>query len=298
MKKIITLSSLLCCFLAIFLVSNYSIDAAFGGEGGGIIIDTDVTVEVYYIDTEGNIIDNNINDSTTEYSIEEYVIEQKNISNYTFKGYYFNGELASGGSSDNLLTTNPPIITGLLGDLQTAPPDELTYKVYMVYSKDAVEPPIEPKETYIIQYHPNGGNGEVIDIVEYLVGDKIIVKNADVLKRELHSFNGWNTEPDGSGQHYLPGAEIEVLERDGKTRAMHYMTLYAQWTPYVNDEKPNDDKVTPDPIKKPNVTVNVERSSKNNISPATNDNVKYELYFAAMGITCILFYVVKKKYMA
>jgi uncharacterized repeat protein (TIGR02543 family) len=48
--------------------------------------------------------------------------------------------------------------------------------------------------------------------------------NQNVFVRTGYIFNGWNTEPDGSGTSFSDGEEIDASLLEGRK-----MTLYAQW---------------------------------------------------------------------
>lgn len=77
-----------------------------------------------------------------------------------------------------------------------------------------------------IDYQANGGTGGDTKDATGLVGDKkSIVANGftwpDAGDGVLHTFTGWNTKPDGSGDPYAIGQEVTLPEGG--------LTLYAQW---------------------------------------------------------------------
>ncbi|MCL2134138.1 MAG: InlB B-repeat-containing protein [Candidatus Bathyarchaeota archaeon] len=74
-------------------------------------------------------------------------------------------------------------------------------------------------DRFVITYDPNGGEGSAIKIVEtanqqYPVADQGYI-------REGHTFLGWNTKPDGTGNQYENGDTLPVTDS---------IVLYAQWT--------------------------------------------------------------------
>lgn len=83
-----------------------------------------------------------------------------------------------------------------------------------------VNPPSEiasPK----ITFNANGGEGEMSELTVD-EGETITLPN-NKFSWEYHGFAKWNTKPDGSGDEYLNGAEINISED---------ITLYAQWAYY------------------------------------------------------------------
>jgi|GEM_PF-4047028 len=72
---------------------------------------------------------------------------------------------------------------------------------------------------YRISYNANGGNGS---ITEQFVkaGDTANINDGTTLARNGYSFNGWNTNPDGSGASYSSVIAPAVTEN---------ITIYAQW---------------------------------------------------------------------
>ncbi|MGN1262190.1 MAG: InlB B-repeat-containing protein, partial [Candidatus Enteromonas sp.] len=91
---------------------------------------------------------------------------------------------------------------------------------------------VSASTTYNVSYDANGGTGEVSDGTEYTAGQSATVLSGETLSKENYAFAGWNTEADGSGTAYAPGASMVV---DGNT------TLYAQWdrTHYAVTYDPN-----------------------------------------------------------
>ena len=86
---------------------------------------------------------------------------------------------------------------------------EMTYTA--VYDKKG--------EEHTVTFDANGGSGEMADqIFEY---GRLEQLAQNIFTREDGKFNGWNTEPDGSGQSYNDNEPIEYLTED--------LVLYAQW---------------------------------------------------------------------
>lgn len=76
-------------------------------------------------------------------------------------------------------------------------------------------------DTYFLKYDIGAyGIGLINDTTIYNNGDTATVKDAPKSSDELMLFNGWSTEPDGSGAVYQPG---DVITMDEETN------LYAQW---------------------------------------------------------------------
>ncbi|WP_167468597.1 InlB B-repeat-containing protein [Idiomarina ramblicola] len=77
-----------------------------------------------------------------------------------------------------------------------------------------------------VTYHANGGSGDEPELGYSLSeGKSFTVSGLDSLSRADHTFNGWNTEANGSGSAYV--------ENDSITLGTADVDLYAQWTPDV-----------------------------------------------------------------
>lgn len=72
--------------------------------------------------------------------------------------------------------------------------------------------------TYTVTYDPNGG----VDAPDLQIKDQDVTVSLHekVPTRDGYLFDGWNTEPDGSGEEYIPGADYSQNEN---------LKLYAQW---------------------------------------------------------------------
>lgn len=82
----------------------------------------------------------------------------------------------------------------------------------------------EPK-SYTVEFDANGGVGTMSDQTFAYNFSEPLRKNT--FTKSQHLFDGWNTEPDGSGTAYTDEQSIIRAAQDGET-----LTLYAQWKPY------------------------------------------------------------------
>jgi len=74
---------------------------------------------------------------------------------------------------------------------------------------------------YKVTYKANGGSGsDVTQDKKY--GSSVSIYANNAFKKTGHTFSGWNTKTDGSGDPYSPGATYATNAN---------LTLYAQWTP-------------------------------------------------------------------
>jgi uncharacterized repeat protein (TIGR02543 family) len=73
-----------------------------------------------------------------------------------------------------------------------------------------------------LTYDLQGGTGQPDDQTGDPESD--VTVSSTVPTRDGYTFDGWNTEADGSGDNYL-GGDIVTLPSSGTD------TLYAQWTP-------------------------------------------------------------------
>ena len=74
-------------------------------------------------------------------------------------------------------------------------------------------------------YHPNGADGGdvPVDTSLYQPGQTVkVLGNTNALSKTGESFNGWNTEPDGSGSSYTTAQNLSLGDTD--------IILYARWT--------------------------------------------------------------------
>ena len=86
----------------------------------------------------------------------------------------------------------------------------------------------EKPDIFNVFYHSNGAEGTpVTDDTDYHTGETVTVKEPTGLSLTGQTFKEWNTQPDGTGTPYAPGAEITVEEEN--------ITLYAIFEPEVKD---------------------------------------------------------------
>jgi len=80
--------------------------------------------------------------------------------------------------------------------------------------------------TYTVSFDSNGGSGEMDSLSMTYDEEKELTENA--FTRKCYTFDGWNTEKDGSGDSYDNTEEVSNLtsEQNGT------VTLYAQWEPF------------------------------------------------------------------
>ena len=79
-----------------------------------------------------------------------------------------------------------------------------------------------PAGTFTVAYNANSGSGTMVDSASpYQSGATVTTLSNAFTAPSGKTFNGWNTQPDGSGTHYSVGQTF-VINSD--------VTLYAQWT--------------------------------------------------------------------
>lgn len=78
---------------------------------------------------------------------------------------------------------------------------------------------------YNLIFNSNDGTGTVPSTNQFTNVDSVVIPGEGNLKKSGYDFNGWNTEANGNGTSYSPGAQINL---DADT------TLYAQWVPVWN----------------------------------------------------------------
>ena len=79
------------------------------------------------------------------------------------------------------------------------------------------------EKTFVLSYNPNGGNGEMSNIISQ--NGEFIKISTNTFTRDNYYFIGWNTKENGSGTTYKVGQEIQIVDD---------ITLYAQWVTYVD----------------------------------------------------------------
>lgn len=81
---------------------------------------------------------------------------------------------------------------------------------------------------YTVTYDGNGATGGTVptDISSYTSGAEVTVLDKGELKKDDHTFVGWNTQANGSGADYAAGAKL--------TMGTANVTLYAKWAPIID----------------------------------------------------------------
>jgi len=81
---------------------------------------------------------------------------------------------------------------------------------------------------YIITYDINNGIGTVPEQEEVISGGNVILPEGSGLSRTGYIFNGWNTNANGTGNHYAAGSSLAPIDDD--------MNFYAIWAaPAINN---------------------------------------------------------------
>ena len=120
------------------------------------------------------------------------------LQNPTKTGYSFIGWTGSNGNTPELSVT---ITSGTVGNKHY----EANWRA----------------NTYSVQFSANGGTGAMaIQDFTYDVPDNL---TTNTFTKAGYSFNGWNTQANGSGTSFVDGHEVNNLATSGT------ITLYAQW---------------------------------------------------------------------
>lgn len=84
--------------------------------------------------------------------------------------------------------------------------------------------------TYSVSIEPNGGSADKLLMRSDCIPGQLVYLPADtgVLKRKGYALVGYNTLPDGSGQHYAPSSPVMIDDSD--------VMLYAEWLPETPKE--------------------------------------------------------------
>lgn len=78
--------------------------------------------------------------------------------------------------------------------------------------------------TYSVTYVGNNNTSGTAPSVQTFTSGSITISTKNTLAREEYFFDGWNTQPNGTGTNYAPGASYSTTAN---------LTLYAKWTPYI-----------------------------------------------------------------
>ena len=136
---------------------------------------------------------------------------------------------------------------------------------YYVYSGEStihVNVQLVKNNEYIVRYEPNGGAGDAYeDSTLYLNGQQALVKS-NTFTKVGYTFNGWNTEANGTGTSYDPNGDNNKV-----TIEKANVTLYAQWkaTKYKVKYDLNYGGATGEPAPKTEVSW-----ESNDLLPTTN----------------------------
>lgn len=117
-----------------------------------------------------------------------------------------------------------------LSDGQALALDELMYHIHTKMNNDHQDIAVsfmftitleKVKTPYNVHYHANGGTGAQSDLDGHFAEATVGVKDKGTMTREGYTFTGWNTQADGKGTAYAPGASFAMPKGD--------VHLYAQW---------------------------------------------------------------------
>ena len=135
------------------------------------------------------------------------------------------GGMAASGGSGHVNTTDSKYVEGktIAGNLQIPNHNGTAYMTGNDGDGYARVSFVNPK--YKIKFNSHGGTGTMAD--QNFVYGTAQNLTSNTFTRTNYVFDSWNTEPDGSGDSYANGAEVNNLTlTDGDE-----ITLYAQWTP-------------------------------------------------------------------
>jgi len=82
---------------------------------------------------------------------------------------------------------------------------------------------LDPNALFRVNYYDNGSDYGYppIDVNEYKSGMEAIVLDENTLLKTGYTFQGWNTNADGSGDSYNAGDKIKIINFN--------RFLYAMW---------------------------------------------------------------------
>ena len=106
-------------------------------------------------------------------------------------------------------------LTGILGILL----------VFGLFLTMCTQPSGTDPTTYTVTYNANGANGIVPEELTVDAGTIITVAGQGSLTYTGRTFNGWNTDANGTGTAYAAGSSLTVDAN---------ITLYAQWITIIN----------------------------------------------------------------
>ena len=122
--------------------------------------------------------------------------------------------------------------------------------------------------SYTIAYDANDGTGTTASSTHYYGVAKTLTSNG--FSKDGYTFDGWNTEPDGSGSSYTNGQSVTSLSSTQDAT----VTLYAQWKQVITLDDNGGSKDG-------SVTVYYLRSSVSNFSEAEKEGYTCDGYYTA-----------------
>ena len=170
-------------------------------------------------------------------------------------GHY--SEIGTDNFFANDTLTNPDnqelIIELVMGNRVSNPEDYEIIWYVVKYQTDTywhIDGLIVKKDTYNVNYYGNGntsGSAPTGTTGLKLNDEYTVLGNDGNLRKTGYTFNGWNTQSDGKGTHYAPGAKITIKGN---------VSLYAEWIPNTTsitvtkvwDDGENQDGSRPDSV--------------------------------------------------
>ena len=197
-------------------------------EEDGSVIESTLTTLVVYYDRADITINvalgegvTSVTLTTSGYSVDEFNKTQTFRQNGTFQIVYdarvnLTQEIQEG---YNFNETNYTLTVGQIEG-------NITDGIYFnVPSSETTLTARASSNSFNITFNNNGGEGTIAQIEEVEFNREItLTLNNNQITRVGYTFNGWNTDPNGEGDHYADGATFVYSYTHG-------ITLYAQWTP-------------------------------------------------------------------
>ena len=141
-----------------------------------------------------------------------------------FKGYVLDGAIKTEGNENLVLNNQYKLSRDTNGKVICEKTDDAVVpevKVTSIYKQGSTTP-----EDVTLTYNANGGDGTDYSVTYAVNADVTVMSASDVgFTREGYRFIGWNTQSNGSGTAYQPGASFQITQDT---------TLYAQWAEIVD----------------------------------------------------------------
>lgn len=160
------------------------------------------------------------------YNIYDYLTPKKDSIN----------KLSFSSNDENILNIWPD------GTIEPVSTGKATVHIESLYDGFIKDVPVSLTYTphYNVVFDTNGGDAGLMDSIEVSVNENVTLPKNSFTKKN-YDFNGWNTKPDGTGEHYDDMAVINA-HNDRET-----IILYAQW---IGEEivitfNPNGGEVNP-----------------------------------------------------